>query len=286
MSSVAFDKKIVRQSFGKAAESYDSASVLQREVGERLGERLELIKLQPKRILDLGAGTGNDSERLLKRYPGASVVAMDFALPMLKQARKRGRWLKRPRAVCADFEQLPFADQSVDMVYSSLAFQWANQPEKLYAECLRVLRPGGLLMFSTLGPDTLKELRMAWSEVDDFGHVSPFIDMHNVGDMLVHARYADPVMDMEMLTMTYREVRGLMTDLKSIGAHNATVDRSHALTGAGRMRAMYRAYDRFRREDNLLPATYEVVYGHAWAPEQQTNDGETRVPVSQLVRRR
>lgn len=282
----AFDKARVRRAFGRAADGYDQAAVLQREVGGRMLERLDVVRLQPEVILDAGAGTGAQAELLLRRYRKARVLALDFALPMLWQARRRGGWLRRPGCLCGDLEHLPLADASVDLVYSNLALQWVNSLERAFAECLRVLRPGGLFVFTTFGPDTLQELRAAWARVDgDHAHVSPFVDMHDVGDILMRARFADPVMDVDRLVLTYDEVGGVMRDLKAIGAANAVQGRFRGMTGKGRMAAMRGAYDAFRDADGRLPATYEVVHGHAWAPEQRQVAGETHVPLD-LVRRR
>jgi malonyl-CoA O-methyltransferase len=281
----AIDKRQVRRAFSRAAPRYDEVAVLQREIGQRMLDRLEVVRLQPQRVLDLGAGTGLATEGLMKRYPRAQVVALDFALPMLQQVRRRGRLLRRPRCVCGDLEQLPIAGNSVDLIYSNAALQWSNDLESTFREFLRVLRPGGLLMFTTFGPDTLKELRLAWSEVDGYSHVSSFPDMHDVGDALVRARFADPVMDVDRMTLTYGDVSDLMQDLKVLGAHNVTAARPRGLTGRGRLQAMRAAYEPFRR-DGRLPASYEVVYGHAWAPLSQQEAGVVTLSVEQTGRRR
>lgn len=271
------DKEQARLAFGRAADSYDAMAILQREIGQRMAERLDLVKLVPTRVLDAGCGTGIESARLMKRYPKAQLLALDFAEPMLAKARKRGGWWRKPLCLCGDLESLPLADDSVDLIWSNLAMQWLNDLSGTFSEALRVLRPGGLFMFSSFGPDTLKELRAAWAAVDGASHVSPFLDMHDVGDLLMRARFADPVMDVEHLTLTYRDARQLMADLKGIGAQNATVARPRGLTGKARLRGMLDAYERFRR-DGVLPASYEVVYGHAWAPAQKAGSGgEVRV---------
>lgn len=259
------DKRQARLAFSRAASRYDEVAVLQREIGQRMIDRLALVKLVPKVILDLGAGTGVATRQLARRYRGAKVLALDFALPMLRRARQRGGWLRRPSCLCADLEQLPLADRCVDLIYSNAALQWSTDLPQAFSEFLRVLRPGGLLMFTTFGPDTLKELRIAWSEADGYSHVSQFPDMHDLGDALVRARFADPVMDADRMTLTYDRVTALMQDLKVLGAHHVGSDRSRGLTGKGRMRAMFDAYEKFR-VDGRLPASYEVVYGHAWAP--------------------
>ncbi len=276
------DKRQVRASFDRAAASYDAAAVLQHEVGRRLRERLELIRdFQPEQIMDLGCGTGRNTRALSKRYPKARALGVDLALGMCRSSRKQAGWFSRQRQVCADAEQLPFADQSLDLVFSSLAIQWVEDLRHCFSEIRRVLKPGGLLLFSTLGPDTLKELRAAWSQVDGHAHVNRFTDMHEVGDALHGAGLSHPVVDMEQIVMTYREVRALMRDLKEIGAHTVTEGRSAHLTGRQRLMGMCRAYEQFRRGDGLLPATYEVVYGIAWAPEA-VGQRPQEIPFDQL----
>ncbi|MFP4683831.1 MAG: methyltransferase domain-containing protein, partial [Ectothiorhodospira sp.] len=200
-------------------------------------------------------------------YRGARVVALDLSPAMLRTAARATGWWRRPDLVCGDVEALPFADAGFDLVFSSLAVQWCNDLEQALAEFRRVLAPGGLLMFTTLGPDTLVELRRAWAAVDGCPHVSDFVDMHDIGDALVRGGFADPVMDMERMTLTYGDVRGLMGDLKAIGATNAARGRGRGLTGPGRLRAVEAAYEGFRDGRGRLPATYEVIYGHAWAPQ-------------------
>lgn len=270
--SPQFDKRLLRRSFERAAQNYDAAAVLQHEVCKRMDERLELIRHQPKRVLDAGSGTGNALPALRQRYPKAQVIAFDLALSMLQLGRERisAPWWKSFQqqpiyGLCGDMEQLPLATGSVDMVWSNLALQWMNDPDKAFTEFHRVLAPGGLLMFSTFGPDTLKELRAAYSGVDSHTHVSRFIDLHDIGDILVKRGFADPVMDMEPFTLTYNDVLALMRDLKAIGAHNVTQDRPPGLTGRARHVAVTQAYETQRR-DGKLPATFEVVYGHAWKP--------------------
>lgn len=285
-SPFPIDKRSARRAFGRAAAAYDAAAVLQHETGRRMLQRLDYIRLEPRRILDIGCGTGMATGELLKRYPKAEVVALDFALPMLASTRRRGRWLRRPRCLCGDLDQLPLASQSVDLVYSNAAIQWSHDPAAAIAEMHRVLRPGGLVMFSSFGPDTLSELRQAWSEVDGYDHVHGFVDMHDYGDMLVGAGLADPVMDVERLCLTYDTVSDLMRDLKMIGAANAAQGRSRGLTGRARLQALGNAYEQFRRSDGRLPASYEVVYGHAWGAEQRRQGGETLISPDVLRSRR
>jgi len=267
------DRAAMRKAFGQAAESYDAAAVLQREVASRMLERLDYIMATPKRILDLGAGTGEHTAQLARRYKGAQVIGLDIAEPMLKQMRRRSSWLKPLRPVCADIQALPFSDNSIDLIFSSLAMQWCSSLDEAFGEFKRVLRPGGFVLFSTFGPDTLKELRSSWSEVDNHVHVNQFIDMHDIGDAMLRAQLSQPVMDVENITMTYPDVIELMRELKDIGAHNVADDRIRGLTGRARMQALQTAYEKWR-QDGVLPASYEVVYGHCWvADDKQTPQG-------------
>jgi malonyl-CoA O-methyltransferase len=270
------DKRQLRLAFERAAPTYDQAAALQQEIGRRLVERLDLIRLQPARILDLGAGTGEFSRALMRRYRKSRLVALDLALNMLHRARRRGGWFHRPACVCADAERLPFAADSFDFIFSNLVLQWCRDLESGFRELRRVLAPGGLLMFTTFGPDTLKELRASWESVDRYTHVNSFIDMHDIGDTLLRTGWAEPVMDTERLTVTYREVRALMQDLKHLGAHNVTAGRLRGLTGRHRLQRVLQGYERYRR-DGCLPASYEVVYGHAWAPHEWPATGAVEV---------
>jgi malonyl-CoA O-methyltransferase len=267
--------------------------VLQREVGQRLLERLELVRLAPQTVLDAGAGTGLVTEALARRYRAAHVVALDLSLAMLQTARRHGplfaRWSHRRSFVCGDAERLPMASARVDLVVSNLMLQWCNDLDQTLHELRRVLRPGGLLMFTTFGPDTLKELRHSWATVDGYSHVNAFIDMHDIGDALVRTGFSEPVMDREDLVLTYRDVASLMRDLKELGAHNLTAGRPRGLTSPRRLQRMVAVYESWRRDDRL-PATYEVLYGHCWAgaavpqPRHQPG-GEVHIPLSDIARR-
>jgi malonyl-CoA O-methyltransferase len=263
-------------------------AVIQAEVRRRLLERLELFRIRPARILDVGCGTGHGARALLQHYRRAGLVALDLAPAMLRATRSRRPWLRRLDVVCGNAAALPLADASVDLVFSNLMLQWCNEPDRVFAEFRRVLRPGGLALFTTFGPDTLKELRAAWGAADGHTHVSRFIDMHDLGDALLRAGLAEPVMDMEHLTLTYPDVRSLMRDLKTMGARNATTGRSRGLTGRRRLAAVEAHYEGHRR-DGRLPATWEVVYGHAWAGASRAGGeppGEVAVPLSRIGRRR
>jgi malonyl-CoA O-methyltransferase len=270
MDDTLIDKRSLRQAFEQAAPTYDAAAVLQNEVCRRMLGRLEYIKHRPATILDAGSGTGNALAGLGRRHPEARLIALDLAVAMLMRARERLPWWKEffargVQPVCADIESLPLADASVGMVWSNLALQWLNDLPRAFAEIRRVLLPGGLIMFSTFGPDTLKELRQAYQDTDHHTHVNRFIDMHDIGDLLVNGGFGDPVMDMECFTLTYGDVRQLMRELKAIGAHNVTRGRPSGLSGRKLLATVTRNYEAFRR-DGKLPATFEVVYGHAWKP--------------------
>ena len=274
---VQIDKRLMRRAFEHAARSYDQAAVLQREVNQRMLERLDWIKLDPQWVLDAGAGTGVSARALANRYPKAHVLGLDIAESMLQVARDSDPWWKRsmpflsrnlPQYVGGDLSRLPLKTSSVNLLWSNLALQWCDDLQSTFSEFQRVLAPGGLLMFSTFGPDTLRELRQAFSGIDGHTHVNRFVDMHDIGDQLLYAGFSTPVMDMEMLTLTYPDVMALLRELKAIGAHNVTSGRGHGLMGKRKWQAMLQRYERLRQEGRL-PATFEVVYGHAWMNEKK-----------------
>lgn len=284
-SDFILDKRQLRNAFERAAASYDQAAVLQREISDRMFSRLDYIKYLPDSILDAGSGTGYGTQKLSVRYPNSHLVAVDIAWSMLQQAKPTKSWWSRfwpsykrqTQYICADIECLPVRDESVGMVWSNLALQWCNDLERTFREFNRVLKTDGLFMFSTFGPDTLKELRQAFEKADAFVHVNQFIDMHDIGDLLVHNRFATPVMDMEYITVTYDEVMGIMYDLKAIGAHNVAKDRQQGLTGKTKWQRVIDQYETMR-SNGKLPATFEVIYGHAWKlpPKQSVITPEIR----------
>ena len=278
----ALDRRQLRRAFERASASYDRAAVLQTEVRQRLLSRLEYVKLEPKLIVDAGCGTAHAARELKRRFPRATVIALDIATGMLREAAHQQSWRRRFERVCADAERMPLPDASVDLIFSNLMLQWCDVPDAALREFQRVLKPRGLLTFSTFGPDTLMELRAAWAAADEHPHVSRFIDMHDLGDAMVRARLAEPVLDVERFTLTYDTAVALMRDLKAIGAQNATAGRPAGLTGRARFAAVTNAYERFR-VDGRLPATYEVVLGQAWGAIPR--DREVRVPLSHISRR-
>ena len=264
-----FDQQRVRRAFDRAAECYQQFAVLQNEVCSRLLEKLDMVKISPKLILDAGTGTGVAIPVLFKKYKKAQIVAFDLSENMLQKAGQQGSFLRAPSVVCGDVENLPFADNTFDLVFSSLSLQWCNDLGAAIVEAKRVLKPGGLFVFTTFGPDTLKELRHSWSQVDGKSHVNQFIDMHDIGDALLQQAFSEPVMEAEILTVTYDCVDRLMHDLKAIGANVTAQNTATAsgLRGKSILQAVRQNYERFRQDD-LLPATYEIIYGHAWKPIQ------------------
>lgn len=287
------NRQHIKAHFSHAATSYDEAAILQKTVAERVDERLDLTTIEVQTVLDIGSGTGLLTEKVIARYPLAKCFAVDLSESMLLQSQPR---LQSPRfpalgslinkflnncsltkgfakktsatRINADVYQLPFADQSVDLIVSNLMLQWCDDLDAVFVEFRRVLRPEGLLMFTTFGPDTLKELRQAWRTTDaDYEHVNHFIDMHDIGDALIRAGFGQPVMDMEMFTLTYDKPMGVLKDLKAIGATNANQNRNQGLMGKTKFHAMLEAYEGLRKEGKI-PATYEVVHGHAWAAQE------------------
>ncbi|MCB1743106.1 MAG: methyltransferase domain-containing protein [Gammaproteobacteria bacterium] len=228
-------------------------------------DHLELIRIEPRQILDVGCRTGQSLDLLARRFPKARLLALELSAAMLKRAR--GGWLTRRRRpclpLCASLEHLPLNAASVDLVHSNLALAWTNSPDQTLAECRRILMPGGLLVFSTLGPDTLKELRRApTSGARQTTNVHPFLDMHDVGDALVRAGYADVVMDAEVLDISYRHLDALHAELRSLGATNVLDARPRTLSGRG-----YKACleQRLGNRDGKAHVSIEVIYGHAWS---------------------
>lgn len=266
MSAFRFDRKQVRRAFERAAVSYEQNDALQRRVQSRLLERLDYYEGTPACVLDLGSGTGRGAAILKRRWPRAQVIALDMALPMLRVARRHAGWMKPFARVCGDALALPLAGRSVDVLHSSLCIQWCESPRELFAEFARVLKPGGFMAVSSLGPDTLHELRQAWAAADNtHPHVSRFLDMHDLGDAALAAGLRDPVLDADHLMSRYARPHDLLRELKGLGATNADAQRERGLTGKKRFARMFDAYETLR-VDGLIPATWEVVELHAWGP--------------------
>ena len=281
-----FDKRQVRRAFDRAAAHYDQAATVQRQIADEIMERLEFIKFAPRRVLDVGCGTGYLVRQLERRYRRAVIFGLDLSAMMLAQARDQQRWFhRRQRWLNADAERLPLADASLDMLVSTATLQWCDLYPAL-AEFGRVLRPGGLLMFASFGPDTLREIRTAWAAADPGVHVHEFLDMHDVGDALLTCGFENPVVDVDVAHAAHAKVADALRDIKEIGATNIASGRARGLTGRTRFRRFIEAYEAERREGRLI-TTYEVVYGHAWTPATRSRrepGGEVSVPVSAITR--
>ena len=276
-------KQEIINSFSKSATSYDTLAKVQHEIGKRLLERLDYIKIEPKAVLDMGCGTAAFSKLLKKKYPNASIVSMDISHEMLKVAKKKQRWsLKRYRLCNADMEALPFKANSFDLVFSNQAVHWGSALELVFNEVNRAMCSDGLFIFSTLGPDTFKEIRQSWGKVDDFSHVNQFTDMHDVGDDLVKSFFADPVIDMEYITLKYSKLKKLFHDIKGQGVKNVTTMRRKGLTGKKAWAGFEKAYESLADSDKKYPLTYEVIYGHAWKGRMKNKGSDTFIPISSL----
>lgn len=290
MDPYRIDEPRARRAFARAAPTYLAAAGLEREVGARMLERLELVRLAPGVVLDAGAGPAPQADGLRRRYPGALHVALDWSGAMLRERTARAGWVSRilgargPLAVCADMRRMPLAADRCGLVWSNMALHWVSDPVPALAEFARVLRPDGLLMFSTLGPDTLKELRVAGEDAGVAGGVHRFIDMHDLGDMLADSGFAAPVMDMEIITLTFASVSALIADLRLSGQTSSSAARSRALTGKRRWAAVRGALES-RAVDGRVQVSVEVVYGHAWKGVPRRNpDGRSIVRLERATR--
>lgn len=282
------DPRVVRRSFDRAARTYDAAGAVQREIRARLLERLDIVRLTPATVLDLGAGTGHASRELKRRYSAAKVIALDLSFAMLRESARQQSLLRRFAPVCADAHRLPLRSGSLDLVLGNLLLEWCHDPDAVFAEVARVLRPQGLFTFTTVGPDTLKELRELWRGVDAATHVHRFIDMHDFGDALLRAGFAEPVMDTERLTVTYPSLDALLGEIRGSGARNVAQGRARGLTGRARGAAVLARSEALTR-NGPLRVSVEVIHGHAWAPAERKSrraGDEVRVPIDALRTRR
>jgi malonyl-CoA O-methyltransferase len=275
-------KKMIAKNFSRCAKTYDKAAVLQQEIGKRLIHRLELIKISPATILDLGSGTGFFSKALSQQYPQATLLNVDIAEGML-------RYANQPFSISADAEYLPLKNNSVDFIFSNCMLQWSFNPQDILKEVHRVLKPEGLFLFSTFGPDTLKELKQSFSAFDSRSHVNLFMDMHDMGDLLLQADFTDPVMDMEYFTLTYKTVLGLVQDLRQTGSNiqYPTPNISKTFNPKSFRQKLIEHYEALRSVDNRLPATFEVIYGHAFGSAHRNlyradEEGVISIPADSL----
>ena len=260
------DKLAVKKFFNRAAKSYDNAAILQEEVLNRLLERLQYMRHRPETMIDIGCGTGKGLGGLRRQYPGARAYGLDIAEEMLVLAAARRGWFQKKRLIVADMERLPFAGQHFDLVFSSLALQWCNDLRATLGEFARIARPGALILFASFGPGTLRELAESWQALDPHPHVHRFIDMHDVGDAMLAAGFAQPVVDAELIRLEYDQFRALLDDLKNIGASNADISRRRGLMTPARLERLEAEYRERGFDNGKFVASYEVVYGHAWSP--------------------
>lgn len=284
--SAPIDLDRVRALFADPARVAE-ADFLRREIASRMHERLQLVKVNPLRVVDAGCGSGPDLPVLQKSYPAAQILGVDTSPAMIAAARGQagksgfsqliGKLLPAKSGIdylCADMADLPLARNNVDLVWSNLALHWHPQPDRVFAEWHRVLKVGGLLMFSCFGPDTLQELRAAFAEVDLAPHTLPFVDMHDFGDQLVEAGFAEPVMDMEKITVTYDNADKLLADARALGG-NPLQTRRKGLLGKDGYARLTAGLEKQRRADGKLALTFEVIYGHAFRPAPRvTSSGE------------
>jgi len=278
------ERRAAARGFDQACRCFDEADAVHGEARVRLLERLALFGLEPRCVVDLGAATGKTSLALAGQFPDAHLLAIDSSHAMLGQARRLGG--SNVTRICGDAERLPLAEHSVDLMVANLVLPWCSS-DVVFAEAARVLRDGGLLLFTTVGPDTLGEVRRAWSEVDDAIHVHGFVDMHDLGDLALRAGLAEPVMDVDRLQVTYRDVLSLVEDLRACGATNVALGRRTSLTGTRRWRA-FRERLEARRVGGRFPVTVELIFGQAWGTgmlrQGKLGDGVTRIPVDDMTR--
>jgi malonyl-CoA O-methyltransferase len=278
------DPHVVRRSFDRAARTYEAAAAVQREIRTRLLERLDIVRLTPSTVLELGAGTGHASRELKRRYSSAKVIALDLSLQMLRESARQQSFLRRFIPVCADAHRLPVRTGSVDLVLSNLLLEWCHDPDAVFTEVARVLRPQGLFTFTTVGPDTLKELRELWRGLDEAPHVHRFIDMHDFGDALLRAGFAEPVMDTARLTVTSASLDAVLADLRGSGARNIAAGRNRGLTGRMRGGTVLARSEALTR-NGPMHVSVEVIHGHAWAPAERRSrraGDEVLVPIEAL----
>lgn len=276
----------IGKAFNKHATEYEKAALIQQEIGQRLFERLDFLKIEPKYVLDLGCGSGFFTAQLKKKYPKATVIGLDLAHAMLLQAKKKqGLWRKWP-LVNADMLQMPFPTGIFDLVFANQVIHWGHAMPEVFRELNRVMNTNACLMFTTLGPDTFKELKQAWQGVNAFAHVNNFVDMHDLGDSLLAEHFLEPVVDMEFLSLHYKTLPQLVRSLKSQGVKNIHPQRNHGLTSRASWGKFEHNYSLMCTKEGKYPLSYEVVYGHAWkgATRQTVEGAETRISVSAIKR--
>ena len=287
------DQRQVRRGFDRAAASFDAAAALPAEVRTRLLGSLDYLDdTVPAVVLDLGSGTGHAAAAMKKRWPKSQVLALDLSLPMLRESRRQAGWWRPFPRLCADARALPLADGSVDLVFANLSLAWMENLPGVFAGLRRVLRPGGLLLCSSFGPETLGELQAAFTGEHEPPQPIPLLPIADFGDAMVAAGFRDPVLDRDLFTLTWPDLRALLRELRATGMGNALARRRRGLTGRGRFAAASAACEALRDEQGRLPSTWEVIYAHAWAPApgapiREGGHDVASVPLAQIpIRRR
>jgi malonyl-CoA O-methyltransferase len=279
------NRKHIRRRFERAAATFDESDFVHAATREGLHTRLAPLLIDAKTVLDLGAATGAASQTLEKRFRPARVISVDVAHSMLAKAREKKSWLSKSGFVQASAESLPFANESVDVVFCNLLLPWVSDPLPIFTEVARVLRKGGVFAFATLGPDSLREIGRAWNTVDGNAHVNHFADMHDLGDGLVSAGLKDPVLDVDRLSVSYENSARLFADLTAVGARNALRQRASTVTGKQRFAAMVAALDR-GAVNGRISLDLELVFGHCWGAGPKADPANYRIDASQIPVRR
>lgn len=276
--------KDVQHRFDRAASRFDGTDFVHSFARDGLFARLKPIVVKARTVIDLGSATGASTQGLSKQFRRARIIEVDLSHNMLQQGRRKQTWFSKTASIQANANALPFADQSVDVVFSNLLLPWIDDPVTFFSEMARVLRKDGLLIFSTVGPDSLMELRRAWEKVDAHAHVNRFLDMHDIGDKAVQAGLRDPVLDVDRLTVTYESANALFRDLTAIGARNSLRLRNPSMLGRSRFAEMTAALDACRK-DGLLTLDLELVYGHCWGCGPRADSGDYRIDANRISHR-
>ncbi len=278
-------RRDIRRRFDRAAAEFDSADFVHAVTRDGLCARLEPMLLKPSAVLDLGSATGSMGQALRKRFRRAHIVSLDLSGAMLAKAHRKKSWLARASFVQADAEYIPFADGAFDLVVANQLLPWLPDPQRVFTEVARVLRKGGVFAFAGLGPDSLQEIGRAWARFDEGPHVNRFPDMHDIGDGLVRAGLADPVLDVDRLHISYENPGKLFSDLTQVGARNSLAERARGLTGKNRFRSMAAALANGAVDGGIL-LDLELVYGHCWGAGPKNDPAAWRIDASQIPLRR
>ncbi len=275
----------MRRRFERAAASFDDADFVHAVTREGLLARLQPLVVEASTVVDLGSATCSTSQALSKRFGRAHIISVDLAHNMLQRGRKKRAWFSRSSFVQATAAALPFSAQSIDVVFANLLLPWVDDPNQVFSEIARILRKGGVFAFATLGPDSLLEIRRAWSQVDNNAHVNHFLDMHDLGDGLVNAGFADPVLDVDRLSISYDNTEKLFADLTAVGGRNALRQRNHALVGKQHFRQMTEELQR-SGTDGKITLDLELVFGHCWGAGPRMDATNYRIDANTIPRRK